>query len=238
MRSVMPTRGHTLSVTAADYAWWAQWRPDWAEAHCVTLVSDATAEEVVTSLSGDPVTRVRGIDALYERAVDNWPGGYDPSHAAVGVADAGHGWALIAEINGYVGVTERLIGPMAPGRTIVSHFRNINAAYRFHWWRDGWLVVDFDLLFPMERFGSDPDAVVDDIRGVGVPLDEPPEDFAAVDLGAAGFALAERITGVVCTPELFERSDFLVAAVEVPGSQEQQRYGEALWKTWHSPTAW
>lgn len=227
-----------LSVTVADYSWWRPWRTEWADAHCVTLVSDITAEGVVTSLRANTVAQVRGIDALYERAVEDWPGGYDPSQAVIGVADIDGKWALVAEINGFVGVTERLIGPMSVGRTIVSHFRNINAAYRFHWWRDERLLVDFDLLFPTERFGADPDALVDDIRSVGIPLDAQPEEIAEIDLSAAGFALAQRITNVVCTPELFERSDFLVAAVSMPSIEEQQRYGEALRATWRNPTTW
>jgi hypothetical protein len=62
----------------------------------------------------------------------------------------------------------------------------------------GRLLVDFDLLFPTERFGADPDALLDDIRGVGIPLDAQPDEIAGIDLSAAGFALAQRITNVVC----------------------------------------
>jgi hypothetical protein len=204
----------------------------------VTLVSDITPECAVTSLDAISVASVQGIDALYERAVEDWPGGYDPSQAVIGVAGIDDKWALVAEINGFVGVTERLIGPMSAGRTIVSHFSNINAVHRFNWWRDGRLLVDFDLLFPTERFGADPDALLDDIRGVGIPLDAQPDEIAGIDLSAAGFALAQRITNVVCTPELFERGDFLVAVVAMPSGEEQHRYGQALRATWRIPTTW
>jgi hypothetical protein len=98
--------------------------------------------------------------------------------------------------------------------------------------------VDFDLLFPSERFGADPAALLDDIRDAGIPLDAPPDEVTGIDLGAAGFALAERITNVVCTPELFERSDFLVAVVSMPGNEEQLRYAQALRATWRAPTFW
>ncbi|AMW18299.1 hypothetical protein BKG69_23000 [Mycobacteroides chelonae] len=205
-----------MAATLADYAWWSQWRPDWAEAYCVTLISGITAEAVITSLEAIPTARLRGIDALYDRDVADWTGGGESSGELIGVADIDDGWALIAEINGYVGVTERLIEPMSVGRTVVSHFRNVNAAYRFHWWRDGTLLVDVDLLFPAARFGADPDALAEDIRDVGIPLDRP-DDIAAVDLSAAGFALAQRITNVTCTPELFECSDFLAAYIRQPG---------------------
>lgn len=204
----------------------------------MTLVGDIALESLITSLGAVPVANVRGIDALDERTDEHWVGGYDPPQAMVGVADIDGKWVLVAEINGFVGVTERLIGPMSVGRTIVSHFRNVNAVHRFNWWRDGRLLVDFDLLFPEERFGADPDALLDDIRGVGVPLDAQPDAIAGIDLSAAGFALAQRITNVVCTPELFERSDFLVAVVAMPSNEDQQRYGEALRATWRTPTTW
>lgn len=227
-----------MAATAADYSWWRTWRPEWAEAHCVTLISDIAAEDVIRSLGATIRASVRGIDALGELTIDNWPQGYDPSRAVIGVTEIDRRWTLIAEINGFVGVTERLIGPMSAGRTIVSHFSNINAVHRFHWWRDGRLLVDFDLLFPAERFGADPAALSDDIREVGLPLETDPDDLAGIDFHAAGFALAERITEVACTPDLFERSDFLVADVAIPSGEEQQRYGEALRATWGHPATW
>ena len=42
------------------------------------------------------------------------------------------------------------------------------------------------------------------------------QDLGA-DLTAAGFTLAERITGVSCTQELFERAGFTVAIAALPG---------------------
>ena len=65
-----------------------------------------------------------------------------------------------------------------------------------------------------------------------------PDDIAGIDLKAAGFALAQRITGVACTPQLFEESDYVVAVVPTPPLDDKQRYGEALRATWHTPTTW
>ena len=204
------------SVTIDDYLWWQPWRPEWAEAHCVTLISNITPDSLVSALAAEPSMELHGIDALYEYAVEGWPGGYDPWRAVVGITAVDDEWALMAEINGYIGVTDNLIKPVSAGRTVVSHYRNVNAVYRFNWWRDGRLLVDFDLLFPTERFGTEPDALLDDIRGVGIPLDGDPADIADIDLSAASFALAQRITGIACTPALFENSHFIVAAVAMP----------------------
>lgn len=45
--------------------------------------------------------------------------------------------------------------------------------HSFPWWRGGELVVTFDPMFPADsRSGADPDALLDDIRGVGLPLDD------------------------------------------------------------------
>lgn len=225
-------------MTSTDYAWWSAWRPEWAEAHCVTLASDITPGDFVRSLGSAPVAEVHGVDALFASADEHWAHGYDPSRALIGVAGIGDGWTLVAEMNGYLGVTQCVMGPISIGRTVVSHFRNINAVHRFYWWRDGCLLVDFDALFPDERWGAEPDALLDDIRGVGIPLEGDSGDITDIDLGAAGFALAQRITDVACIPELFERSDFLVAIVETPGAEEQLRYDAALRTTWRTPPTW
>lgn len=178
---------------------------DWTdEGHCVTLLSGITPEDLITELAADTIAQVRGIDALVARTVERWDAGYNPDEAVIGVAEAGPGWTLIAEVNGYLGVTEAVIGPLTGGRTAVAHFRNINAVQRFNWWRDRRLLVDVDLLFPEERFGEEPDAL-GDLGDIGS------------DTIAAGFVLAERITGVGCGPELFERAEFTVAVATLPG---------------------
>ncbi len=181
----------------------------------MTLISDTTSPQVIDALGGRTVAQVSGIDALMTRSFEHWVTPTIPKPRSSGSptsVPAGH---LIAEVNGYLGVTPELIAPVSAGRTVVSHFRNVNAVYRFNWWRDGQLLTDLDLLFPAERFGAEPDALTADIAGVGIPLDD--EDVSSVDLSAAAFALAERITGVACTPELFERAAFTVATVPMPG---------------------
>lgn len=205
-----------MAATAADYHWWQAFRPEWSAAHCITLVGDANPAQVIEMLDGAIAAPSVGVDELIRRSLEHWDHTLHQDTAIVGVADIGNGWVQIAEVNGYLGVTTELIEAASAGRTIVAHFRNINAVSRFTWWRDGVLVTDLDLLFPTERFGTEPDALREDLAGVGIAPDA--ADAAAVDLSAAGFALAERITGVVCTPGMFERAAFTVAVVPIPSS--------------------
>ncbi len=181
----------------ADWAWTA-------EGHCVTLISGITPAALISALGASTLAHVHGIDAVVSRTVERWDAGYRPDEAIIAVTDAAPGWVVIAELNGCLGVTEAATGPLSEGRAIVSHFRNINSVSRFHWWRDGRLLLDVDLLFPDERLGAEPDAL-GDLRD----LDS--------DLTAAGFTLAERITGVSCSPEFFERAAFTVAVAALPG---------------------
>lgn len=201
-----------MDATIADYLWWQDFRPDWADAHCVTLLDAATPEQVIGDLGGHLIDRVTGIDALLAHAAEHAGESYNPTEALIGVACTETGWTVIAEVNGYLGVTHELIRPLTVGRTVVAHFKNINAVYQFAWWRDGRLLTDLDLLFPAERAGDEPDAALHHLKAIGLTLD-PDQDVSALNLSAAAFALAERITGVACTPALFERADFAVAVV-------------------------
>jgi hypothetical protein len=76
------------------------------------------------------------------------------------------------------------------------------------------------------------------LPSVGLPLVGDPDEIAGIDVSAAGFALAERITNVQCTPELFEHSDFVAARVAIPSGEDQQQYRDALRVTWHHPATW
>lgn len=228
------TRNTPISTTSADFAWWRDWRPEWAQAYCVTLMSDTTVERVLTSLRATKIDVAHGFDAFHARAVE----AYDPVETLVGLIGVEDGWVVMAEVNGFIGVTERLIGPLSPGRTIVSHFRNVNAVYRFHWWLDGALLIDIDLLFPHDRFGADPDKLLADIDDVGVSLNNPDGEPADVDHDAAGFALIQRITGVSCTAALFEHGEFTTGCVATPSPEDELRYRHALHQTWRNPTVW
>jgi hypothetical protein len=77
---------------------------------------------------------------------------------------------LAVEPNGYLGVTEAAVVPLSFGTRLVSHFRNVNAVDHFYWIENGDIRLDFEPLFPADRFGSDPDGLVDVMRQVGFDL--------------------------------------------------------------------
>jgi hypothetical protein len=58
------------------------------------------------------------------------------------------------------------------------------------------------------------------------------------NVNAAGFVLAQRITGVACTQESFEHGDFLVAVAAMPSGEDQERYVRALHTAWRHPITW
>jgi hypothetical protein len=231
-----------MAVTVTDYRWFRDWRPDWAQAYCLTVISDDTVDDALARLGATDVAVAHGFDEFFQRAVDCSPHGYDPFDTLVGAIDVGQGAVLLIEVNGFVGVTERLIGPLAPRRTIVALFRNVNAVYRLHWWRDGQLLLDMDLLFPSQRFGAHPDALLGDMTEVGLAVDDPVgtgvADVSGVDHDAAGLALLQRITGVAVTADLLQHCAVACGRVVAPSAEDQQRYGTALHATWRHPTVW
>ncbi len=154
-----------------------------------------------------------GVAELAEPSYDAWDE-YEDEKLLVGVAAVGD-WTLMVEYNGYVGNRSELMDPVCRGRTVVSHFRNVNAVDGFSWSQDGVIRLGFEPLFPAQRHGSDPDACLTEMREAGFNLRSDEErDFAGHT--EAAFALAERITGVRLTPELFEELEITCGLVTLP----------------------
>ena len=201
------------AATAHDCLWFDEHFPDLAEAYCVTLVRGLTPEALLTRLGATEIRHVTGVDGLHEPAY----GAGEPHDGArlfAGVTAIGE-WALMVEPNGYLDVTDEIVGPLSLRTTVVSHFCNVNAVDRFNWYEDGGLLLHFEPLFPYRRDGSDPDGLLDDMRAAGFDLSEDEDrDF---DLCTeAAFALAERTTGVRLTRELLDTSEFTGEVVPLP----------------------
>jgi hypothetical protein len=203
-----------MTATAADYTWFSQRYPGLAQAFCFTLVRGLTPTELLHRLGAREQIRLTGVDELVEPAYGAWD-----AHAGdqlfLGVTAAG-GWALAVEPNGYLGITEAAVVPLSVGTRLVSHFRNVNAVDHFYWIENGDIRLDFEPLFPADRFGSDPDGLADMMRQVGFDL-RADEDRSFELHTEAAFALAEYLTGVRLTPELLDSATFLCGTAPLPG---------------------
>jgi hypothetical protein len=200
----------TARTTAADYAWLEERYAHLMVAFCVTLVRGLTAGELLRRLGAEPQVRGTGVEALSEPSYDV----REPYQAFVGATSVGE-WALMVEYNGHLGVTERAMLPVSRGRTVVSHFRNVNAVDDFYWLQDGEVRLHFQPLFAHERDGSHPDDLVPTMREVGFDLsDDEDRDYARHT--EAAFALAHHLTGIRLTPHLFDSAEFIGGTAPVP----------------------
>ncbi len=200
-------------TTADDYIWLRERHAPLMHAYCVTLVREIAPERLLQELGAVEDIRVTGVGALCEPSYDSWDKyGGDPLF--VGVAAVGD-WSLMVEHNGYLGVTGNLMLPISRGRTVVSHFRNVNAVDRFYWFEDGETRLRFEPLFAHTRTGSHADQLLTEMRESGFDLRKGDDRSHHLHTDAA-FALAHRLTGVRLTPELFESLPFVCGAVPVP----------------------
>jgi hypothetical protein len=156
-------------------------------------------------------------DGGEDGVMDEDEGEYETDQV-VGVAAIGD-WSFIVEPNGVLGVSEQVIQPLSRGTTLVSHYRNVNGATRFFWVQDGDIRTRFEPYVPDQRWGSDPDALVDVMRQVGFRIGtenaDSDEDVEPVHSEAA-FALAEHLTGVRLTAAFLETATYLCAVVPMP----------------------
>ncbi|MFE2545530.1 DUF6461 domain-containing protein [Actinacidiphila glaucinigra] len=202
------------SPTAEDYRWFEADFARLAEAYCVTLVHGIAPAEVLRVLRAEVRGHCTGAGTLddhaYEAALV-----HQGSHGYIGVA-ALDGWSVMLEPNGYIGTLGGALAPLSVGRTVVSHFRNVNAVDHFNWFENGQSRLHFEPLFAHHRDGSDPDSLVTAMREVGLTTEEDGEDDLDV-VTAAAFALAERVTGVRLTPEFLETARFVEGLAPIPG---------------------
>ncbi|AYF98133.1 DUF6461 domain-containing protein [Protaetiibacter intestinalis] len=191
-----------MTVSPDDYAWledddWS-WVPEFG--YCVTSISRISLDDVLAALDATSVGTVAGFAALDQAAGRYWendgPAG-DVQLVGFVESDAG---VLLLEGNGFVGVSDSRIPPLSAGRDVVAHYRNVNAASRFVWWRDGAPVLDFDAVTGYVEVEP-----IDEVRArvteYGLPID-PEVDVEYSWIPRGEFALAERISGFPLTPAL------------------------------------
>jgi uncharacterized protein DUF6461 len=193
--------GTAPTATPADYAWFAQ-ETDLAKGFCFTWVKGRTPVQVFEQLGTHELERVSWQQVV---GSGNGPRGAT-DRFLIGAARAG-GWTLIVEDNGMFGVTDRLVGPLSTGTTVVSFYRAGDGHGRFLLLDDRVVRLDFDPLDAARRTGRSSGELAEEINEAGFGL---AGQIAAADdpvgyrayCRAAAFALAERLTGVAMTPAL------------------------------------
>ncbi|WP_432121572.1 DUF6461 domain-containing protein [Streptomyces sp. S1] len=199
-----------MTKTAADYAWFENDFPDIAEAYCFTLVRGLSPAELMSRLEGRPEAPLQGIAAVVDATFAQYD--LEEDRQLVAMTTVGT-WTLLIEPNGYLGVTEEQALPASAGVSWVSHFVNINGVGTFLWAENQVLRLCFDPMFPEDRWGAEPDELLDVMRRIGFHFDD---DDPETDLSSpAAFALAEHLTGVAVTPALLQDTTFTCATVRI-----------------------
>jgi Family of unknown function (DUF6461) len=183
-------------ATAADYAWlddhWLR------EAFCITLARGLDEAELLRRFGGEH-GQPRTLTAA---EAGHLSGSLRAGYPRIVLATRIGGWAVAVEDNGWEGSRPEVLRALSRGTRAVSVYRNVNALGYFSDAVGGDLRLQFELLFPQRRWGSQPDALLPQMRGVGLDPDAP--ELANVQVDAAALALAERVTGVHLDPEVLE----------------------------------
>jgi hypothetical protein len=198
------------TATWDDYHWFGSstfraWRES---GYCITQISDAAPADVLDGLAAERISAVVGVNDLHIRAAEAWDarGGGPFGKMLVAVTAVGSA-TLMAESNGFIGVTPERMAPLSRGRQIVSCYYALGRS-QFSWWIDGTLELQFEPLFPgIDRTGAHANSYLEHMSEVGLDVGMT-RDVRDVPLNEATLALAERVTGVCIVPEVFDRSMF------------------------------
>src|SRR5687767_4735341 len=80
-------------------------------------------------------------------------------------------WVVDVEDNGWEGSRPEVLRAVSASTRAVSVYENVNAQGYFSLAVDGAVAVQFELLFPWRRSGSQPDLLVGQMRAVGLDPD-------------------------------------------------------------------
>lgn len=205
------------SADAADYIWADDWVDSVAQAYCLTLARGLEPEAFLRRMGAVPATTCDGLTELSERTFRLWDAA-PVERLLIGATSVpgrdGTAWALGLEVNGFLGVTPDIVTPLSAGTRVVSHYANAGMN-RFYWLDDTDIRLHFEPLFPDDRMGSTPDALVDVMRQVGFDLHQDGDNTERAV--AATFALAEHLTGVRLTRDLLDHSVYQCGTTAFPG---------------------
>ncbi|MFI1991859.1 DUF6461 domain-containing protein [Actinoplanes sp. NPDC020271] len=169
---------------------------DWSEAFCLTFVRGLDESGLISAFGGDPAKIMSPVDLA--QVLDDFRYGEEP--ATLLVATVGD-WRVGIEVNGCQGCRPEVLrrAARAGDGTALSVFRNVSGRSEFTYVTGDRIQAVIDQIRPERRKGVDPEIL--DALMAGLP-------FAHADdiiPEAAGFALAERVTGVRLPFDLLEQ---------------------------------
>ncbi|MFI7425385.1 DUF6461 domain-containing protein [Micromonospora sp. NPDC049836] len=168
--------------TLAHYGQFLDRHQGFAQAACVTYAQGVDEDAFIRAFGGDPADTASR--SLRELDAELAPYHYNQIPCALLVTRVGD-WLVGIEENGFQGSRPEVLRGASAGGAAVSVYWNVNGTNRFAYHVAGRRAVGFDMYHPEERWGGDPDALLDDMADL--TFDAP---------WASGLVLAERVSGV------------------------------------------
>jgi hypothetical protein len=186
-------------VTADDVAWLDD--SPLEDIYCLTFIKGVDEGEALRRMGALPDTlRPRTVEDVAEDAL-SFDAGYPRYAFALNLG----AWTVVIEPGGFEGAGHTMLPALSTGTEAVTVLRHDYAADHFAYAVDGTYITGFEPLFPDQRWGDDPDRLLDQMRAAGFD----PDDEDANGLPQA-LVLAGLITGVVLRPDAI--SDELASA--------------------------
>jgi hypothetical protein len=177
-------------------------------ANCITFVKSSNEDEILRCFGGDLTTEKQmTLGEAIESRIFTGSHGNDCSFVLAGRIGE---WIVTEEFYGYQGVRHEVWRRASQGTEMVIMSWDVDGRAEFIYAVEGKEVVAFDMDFPEERGGSDPDRLLDYM------LELP---FSAENRLASALALAERITGVRLEPNWIESKHRVVKVIPLPQEQ-------------------
>lgn len=203
--------GAARDAVAGDYAWF-QRVGELSKGFCFVWVRDVRPAQVLTRMGADELERIGWQQMV--GAGDGQRGVTDKSY--FGVARIADDWSLVVEDNGSLGHADDLLRPLSAGTTVVCLYRAADGGGRFLLLEDQAVRLDFDPMVGGHRSGSEATKLTPTIEAAGFGASADPAQRTA-----AGFALAERLTGVPLSLAQLQERTYLFSMVPTVGRKSQ-----------------
>jgi hypothetical protein len=162
----------------------------------VTFARGASPEQIMRAFGMNPANARLAPEPWSEILKvlphPDWQETYPPEHPWIRVGVVGDwGFAIDESAAGYGGYEEEAATELSAGTDAVLFMHN-QALDDFYYYVDGTLVTHFEPLGAWDRFGTDPDRFLPQMRQVGLRVDPP--DPGAGDFRNPQLALLEMLT--------------------------------------------